>query len=154
MRVDFVKLFVDSTSGLLEEVLGERVEVSAVAMKAGPVTGRDVMVVIRLAGEAHGQVVFDMDAPTAVGMAGHLIGEESRGITPLVQSLIAELASMAIGRAISRINDRGARLKMTPPTVMAAADLDANDPPLETLVAPISTASGEVRMNVTVRDLG
>ena len=154
MRVDFVKLFVDSTSGLLEEVLGERVEVSEVAMKSGPVTGREVMVVIRLAGEAQGRVVFDMDSPTAVGMAGQMIGEGSRGMTPLVRSSIAELASMAIGRAISRINDKGARLKMTPPTVIAAADLDANDPPLETLVAPFRTASGEVRVNVTIWDLG
>src|SRR5829696_8192050 len=115
MRVDFVKLFIDSTSGLFEEVLGERVEVSSIAMKAGPVTGREVTAVIGLAGQARGRVILDMDAPTAAHLAGRMIGERSQGITPLVQSSLAELASMAIGRAISRINDRGTRLKMTPP---------------------------------------
>ena len=153
MRVDFVKLFIDSTSRLFEEVLGERVEVSSIAMKAGPVTGREVIAVIGLAGQARGRVIFDMDGPTAAHLAGRMIGERSQGITPLVESSIAELASMAIGRAISRINDRGTRLMMTPPNVITWADLEANEQPLETLVAPIRIASGEVRVNVTIQDL-
>jgi CheY-specific phosphatase CheX len=42
---------------------------------------------------------------------------------------------------------------MTPPNVITGAYLEANEQPLETLVAPIRTASGEVRVNVTIQDL-
>ena len=65
----------------------------------------------------------------------------------------AELASMAIGQAISRINDNGTALKMSPPIVITGANLVSYDQCFETLVAPISTAYGEVRMNITIQDL-
>ncbi|MFY9607154.1 MAG: chemotaxis protein CheX [Blastocatellia bacterium] len=153
MRLDFVKIFVDSTSLLFKELVGASVDVPSISMKASPVAGREVMAIIGLTGEAQGRVIFDMDLFTAVQLAGHMMGEPSPGLTPLVRSSIAELASMAIGRAISRINDQGTRLKMSPPTVITGANLVSYDQCLETLVAPISTAYGEVRVNVTIQDL-
>jgi chemotaxis protein CheX len=153
MRLDFVKIFVDSTSLLFKELVGPSVEVPSISMKASPVAGREVMAIIGLTGEAQGRVIFDMDLFTAVQLAGHMIGEPSPGLTPLVRSSIAELASMAIGRAISSINDQGTRLRMSPPTVITGANLASYDQCFETLVAPINTAYGEVRINVTIQDL-
>jgi chemotaxis protein CheX len=153
MRLDFVKIFVDSTSLLFKELVGPSVEVPSITMKASPVAGREVMAIIGLAGEAQGRVIFDMDLFTAVQLAGHMMGEPSPGLTPLVRSSIAELASMAIGRAISKINDEGTRLRMSPPTVITGANLVSYDQCFETLVAPITTAYGEVRVNVTIQDL-
>ncbi|HSF25525.1 MAG TPA: chemotaxis protein CheX [Blastocatellia bacterium] len=153
MRLDFVKIFVESTSVLFKELVGPSVDMPSISMKASPVAGRDVMAIIGLTGEAHGRVIFDMDLFTAVQLAGHMMGEPSPGLTPLVRSSIAELASMAIGRAISRINEQGTRLRMSPPTVITGANLVSYDQCFETLVAPINTAYGEVRVNVTIQDL-
>ena len=153
MRLDFVKIFVDSTSLLFKELVGPSVDVPSISMKASPVAGREVMAIIGLTGEAQGRVIFDMDLFTAVQLAGHMIGEPSPGLTPLVRSSIAELASMAIGRAISSINDQGTRLRMSPPTVITGANLVSYDQCFETLVAPINTVYGEVRINVTIQDL-
>lgn len=153
MRLDFVKIFVDSTILLFKELVGPSVDVSSISMKASPVAGREVMAIIGLAGEAQGRVIFDMDLFTAVQLAGHMIGEPSPGLTPLVRSSIAELASMAIGSAISKINDQGTRLRMSPPTVITGANLVTYDQCFETLVAPITTAYGEVRVNITIQDL-
>ena len=147
MRLDFVKIFVDSTILLFKELVGPSVDVPSISMKASPVAGREVMAIIGLAGEAQGRVIFDMDLFAAVQLAGHMIGEPSPGLTPLVRSSIAELASMAIGSAISKINDQGTRLRMTPPTVITGANLVTYDQCFETLVAPITTAYGEVRVN-------
>jgi chemotaxis protein CheX len=153
MRLDFVKIFVDSTSLLFKELVGPSVDVPSISMKASPVAGREVMAIIGLAGEAQGRVIFDMDMFTAVQLAGHMMGEPSPGLTPLVRSSIAELASMAIGRAISKINEQGTRLRMSPPTVITGANLVSYDQCFETLVAPITTAYGEVRVNITIQDL-
>lgn len=153
MRLDYVKIFIDSTSVLFKELVGPSVDVPSITMKASPVAGREVMAIIGLTGEAQGRVIFDMDLFTAVQLAGHMMGEPSPGLTPLVRSSIAELASMAIGSAISRINDQGTRLRMSPPTVITGANLVSYDQCFETLVAPIHTAYGEVRINVTIQDL-
>ena len=153
MRLDFVRVFVDSTSMLFKELVGPEIEVPSISMKANPVAGRDVMSIIGIAGEAQGRVIFDMDAATAVKLAGHMMGETSPGLTPLVRSSIAELSSMAIGRAISIINDNGTKLRMSPPTVITGANLVSYDQCFETLVAPITTAYGEVGVNITLQDL-
>jgi chemotaxis protein CheX len=153
MRLDFVKQFIHSTSQVFEELLGNGISVKRVAMKANPMAGQEVMVVIGVAGEAQGRVILDMDLFTAVHLAAHMIGEPPPGMTPLVRSSIAELASMAIGRAISCINNSGTKLSMTPPTIITGSNLVSDDLLLETLVAPIVTEYGEVRVNVTLQDL-
>lgn len=153
MRLDFVKTFVDSTATLFREIVGPNVEIPSMTMNPSPVAGRDVMAIIGLTGEAQGRVIFDMDTVTAVRIAGRMMGEEPPGLTPLVRSSIAELASMAIGRAISQINDNGARLNISPPTVITGSNLASYDQCFETLVAPITTGYGEVRVNITIQDL-
>jgi chemotaxis protein CheX len=153
MRLDFVKIFVDSTGGLIGELIGPTVGVDSITMSPSPVAGREVMAIIGLTGEAQGRVIFDMDLFTAVQLAGQMLGEPSPGMTPLVRSSIAELASMAIGRAISQINDKGTRLSMSPPTIITGSNLISFDQCFETLVAPISTPFGEVRMNITMQHL-
>jgi chemotaxis protein CheX len=153
MRLDFVRVFIDSTVSLFKELTGPTIDVPSISMKPSPVAGREVMTIIGLAGDAQGRVIFDMDMFTAVQLAGHMLGEPSPGLTPLVRSSIAELASMAIGRAISEINDCGIKLRMSPPTVITGANLVSYDQCFETLVAPINTAYGEVRVNVTIQDL-
>src|SRR5258708_24882301 len=134
MRLDFVKIFVDSTALMFRELIGPTVDVPSIAMKPSPVASREVMAIIGLAGDAQGRVIFDMDLFTAVQLAGHMLGEPSPGMTPLVRSSIAELASMAIGRAISQINDGGTSLPMSPPTVTTATTLrsshQSSDPPV------------------------
>ena len=153
MRLDFVKIFVESTAQLLGEVLGPVVEVGSIAMEPGPVAGDEVMTIIGLVGKAQGRVIFDMDMVTAVHVAGRMLGEPPPGMTPLVRSSIAELASMAIGRAISRINDDGTTLGMSPPVVITGDNVFSYGDSFETLVAPLKTIYGEIRVNVMIEDL-
>lgn len=153
MRLDFVRLFIDSTANLFQSVIDPAISVKSVSVSPSPVAGRDVLTIIALTGESQGRVIFDMDMFTAVQLAGCMLGEPSPGMTPLVRSTIAELASMAIGQAISRINDSGTVLKMSPPIVITGANMVSYDHTFETLVAPIVTAYGEVRMNITLQDL-
>jgi chemotaxis protein CheX len=153
MRLDFVKIFVDSTTQLFQQMFGSGVNVNSLAVKPSPVAGSDVMTIIGLTGESQGRVIFDMDSITASQLAEQMLGEPLKTMTPLAQSSIAELASMAIGQAISKINDNGSRLTMSPPTVITGTGLSSFDQCFETLVAPIATGYGEVRMNITIQEL-
>jgi chemotaxis protein CheX len=153
MRLDFVKAFLNSTTEILAELLGSDVEVSSMAMTASPSINREVVTVIGLTGEVHGDVVIEIDQSTAEQLGGYMVGETATGMTPLVKSSIAEMASMAIGRAISRINDDGTKLSMTPPNIFTDTNVKTNDLCYETLVAPIATRYGEVRISVAIQDL-
>jgi len=62
MRLDFVKIFVDSTILLFKELVGPSVDVPSISMKASPVAGREVMAIIGLAGEAQAGSQLDRRA--------------------------------------------------------------------------------------------
>jgi hypothetical protein len=46
MRLDFVKVFVDSTAVLFRELIGPTVDVPSITMKPSPVASREVMTII------------------------------------------------------------------------------------------------------------
>src|SRR5690349_4161622 len=118
MRLDFVKVFRDSTNEMLQQIVGPVDEDDAsISVHAVPLAGRDVTAVIELAGQAQGRVIFDMDSATAMRLAGRLLETPPPVMTPMAQSAISELASMIIGHAVSVINDRGTRVSMDPPVI-------------------------------------
>lgn len=153
MRLDFVKAFVNSTTEILGELIGSEAEVCSMTLSPDPTADREVVTIIGLMGEVDGDVIIDIDQGTAKRLGGHLIGETPTGMTPLVKSTIAEVASMAIGRAISRINDEGTKLRMTPPNIFTDEKTHDYKKCFETLVAPITTQYGEVRIRVAIQDL-
>ena len=57
MRLDFVKIFVDSTALMFRELIGPTVEVPSIAMKPSPVATREVMAIIGLTGDAQGHIL-------------------------------------------------------------------------------------------------
>jgi chemotaxis protein CheX len=152
MRLDFVKVFRDSTSEMLQQIVGPVDEMDAMTMYPTPLAGRDVTAVIELDGQAQGRVIFDMDSTTAMRIAGRLLEEPPPVMTPIAQSAISELASMIIGHAISVINDRGTRINMEPPMI-GDGDLAYSEMCFETLSFPVQTLFGEVRVNVMIHDL-
>lgn len=153
MRLEFVKTFLESTTHTLREVVDPTAQIGAIRMRPAPMTFGEVIAVINLTGDAQGKVIFDLDLPTAVQVAGQMMEEDSEGLSPIARSAIAELASMATGKAISEINDSGVALRMAPPTVLSGVGRKNHEDYLETLVAPIVTSYGEIRVNVTIQDL-
>ena len=152
MRLEIVKAFRDSTGEMFAQIVGPVDEMEAMAMHPTPLAGRDVTAVIELEGEARGRVIFDMDALTAIRLAGRLLEEPAPIMTPIAQSAISELASMIIGHAISAINDQGTHIHMEPPMI-GDAGLARTEDSFETLTFPVQTMFGEVRVNVMIHDL-
>ena len=152
MRLDFVKVFRDSTNEMLAQIVGPVDEADAIGVHATPLAGREVTAVIELAGQAQGRVIFDMDSATAMRLAGRLLETPPPVMTPMAQSAISELASMIIGHAVSVINDRGTRVSMDPP-VIGDGGLAQSEHCFETLTFPVQTMFGEVRVNVMIQDL-
>ena len=153
MRLDFVKMFIDSTTATFREVIDPVAEVDSIQMRPSPDTLGEMMVIVGLTGAAEGRVIFTLDAYTARQLVGHMMGEAPAEMNPFARSALAELASIATGKALSEINDSGSYLKMTPPLVISGTNLQSYDQELETLVVPIHTTYGDVRLNVSVQDL-
>jgi CheY-specific phosphatase CheX len=151
MRLEFVKAFVEITQDIFVEVLGNGVVPGKLSLESGPRTEGNVVTLIDLSGEVIGKILLHMELSTARAIAKRMTGHEVNS-RPMIASCIAELAGMAIGRAISWINDQSCYIQMSPPIVTMEALLAPLSTEVETLVFPVNTACGETVLNISVVD--
>ena len=168
MRLDFVKVFRDSTNEMLQQIVGPVDETEAIRMNAMPLAGRDVtgldlfrcrecVVGLSRVQQPGHHVTVDFGAlRLAVGAIraadpGPLVPVQAEPAQRVDQRHIM-VGSAAPERAVSVINDRGTRVSMEPPMIGDAA-LARSEYCFETLTFPVQTMFGEVRVNVMICDL-
>jgi chemotaxis protein CheX len=150
VRYDFVNPFVSSALEILEEVLSGRIDAGVIRLSPAPVSSRGVTAIVGVTGEGEGRVLFDMSRETALAIATEMNQEAQIDLGGLAKDSLSELASMMTGRAITVLNDRGHRLRVSPPTLIAGDNVTISNTELETLVVPLSTSCGEVIVNVAM----
>jgi chemotaxis protein CheX len=153
VRYDFVNPFVSSAREILEEVLSGRIDAGKIRLSPAPVSSRGVTAIVGVTGEGEGRVLFDMSWETALAIATEMNQEAQTDLGVLAKDTLSELASMMTGRAITLLNDRGHRLRVSPPTLIAGDNVTISNSELETLVVPLSTSCGEVIVNVAMETL-
>jgi chemotaxis protein CheX len=153
VRYDYVQPFVSSAREILEEVLSGRIEAGKVRLSPAPVSSRGVTAIVGVTGEGEGRVLFDMSRETAIRIAAELNEEPQNDLGALAKDTLSELASMMTGRAVSLLNDRGHRLRVSPPTLIAGNNVEISNTELETMVVPLETSCGEVVVNVAMATL-
>ena len=152
MRLEFVKAFVEITQSIFVEVLGTEVETGKLSLESSPRVEGSVVTLIELRGDVLGRILLQMDMPTAVAIAGQMVGSREPEAS-LVTSCIGELAGMAIGRTISWINDKAYSIQMNPPVVTINLQPQPFPEGVETLVFPLKTVCGDVILNASFIDL-
>jgi chemotaxis protein CheX len=153
VRYDYVNPFVSSAREILEEVLSGRIEAGKIRLSPAPVSSRGVTAIVGVTGEGEGRVLFDMSRETALGIAGEMNDEPQGDLSSLAKDSLSELASMMTGRAVSILNDRGHRLRVSPPTLIAGDNVTFSNTEMETMVVPLETSFGEVVVNVALATL-
>ena len=153
MRYDYVQPFASSARTILGEILSGSVNSGSVGLSPAPLWSHGVTAIVGVTGEGEGRVLYDMSRDTAIGIAAEMNFEECVELDSLAKDTLSELASMMTGRAISILNDKGHRLRVSPPTLVAGDNVTISNTDLETLVVPVSTRHGEVLVNVAMATL-
>lgn len=155
MRLEFVKAFVEITESTFVEVLGASVTTGQPSLESAlRIDGwadSKVVTFIELSGDVAGSIYLHMELPTAAAIAERMLQRPVKARS-LIASCIAELTSMAIGRAISWINDQSCFINMGPPIVTMEVQLK-RESDVETLVFPVETACGNATLNISFVDL-
>jgi CheY-specific phosphatase CheX len=152
MRLEFVKAFVEITESIFVEVLGSEVVTGRISLENAPRVEGSVVTLIELNGDVMGKIFLQMEMPAAADIAKKMLARESVS-RPLIASCIAELTSMAVGRAISWINDQACFIDMSPPIVTMETQWQPLSREVETLVFPLKTGCGEAILNISFVDL-
>jgi len=150
VRYDYVQPFVRSAQEILEQVLSGKIAAGKVRLSPAPTEGSGVTAIVGVTGEGEGRVLFEMSRQTALAIAAEMNAEPQGELSSLAKDTLSELASMMTGRAISLLNDKGYKLRVSPPTLIAGDNVTISTAELETLIVALETTHGEVVVNVAM----
>jgi chemotaxis protein CheX len=152
MRVEYINPFVEAAFNILREVLKVELKRGELYLKSAsqPILG--VTVIVGLAGDVEGRVLFDMAPGTAISIAGAMNGEELKEFDELGKATITELANMITGQAVTKLHELGFQFELTPPAIFTGEQMEVTDNDVEALIVPIEMPQGQLEINVAVRE--
>ena len=152
MRVEYINPFVESAYSILKEVLDDEVKRGELYLKASSVPTMGVAAIVGLAGDVSGRIVFDMDMPTAIKIAGRMNREEFTEFDDMAKATISELANLITAQAVTKLYDLGFKFDLTPPSLISGENLEISDHNVEALIVPLETNYGCIEVNVAIKE--
>ncbi len=152
MRVEYINPFVDATFNIIQQVLNEDVKRGKLYLKSAshPVMGCSV--IVGLAGDVEGRVLFDMELETAIKIASSMNGEPLAEFNDLVKATIMELANLITASAVTKLYDLGFSFDLTPPALFSGVKMEVSSTGIEALVVPVELPYGKLEINVDIKE--
>ncbi len=152
MRVEYINPFVESSVGVMKEVLGIDVQREQISLKSKAVPVLEIAVIVGLVGQVEGRVLFDMNRDTALKIVSKMNEEEITEFNELAKATITELGNMITGRAVTKLSEMGYKFDVTPPAIFSGSNMEISDVDIEALIVPIESSLGRVEINVALRE--
>lgn len=151
MRIDYLDPIIEAAINVMSEYTGAPVERGTMKLTSDCCTTKDVGAIVGVAGEVEGRVILEMGKDTAISIAGALNNEVFTDLTPLALDTLMELTNVLVAHAVSALNDKGFKFRLTPPFIFSGSNLCFFNMNIESLVIPLKTRAGELILNVALR---
>jgi chemotaxis protein CheX len=156
MRVEYINPFVESAYNVLTEVLQTDVTRGELYLKSAAMPMLGVAMIVGLAGDVEGRVLFDMKLETGIGVASTMLTtmdmEPVTELNDMARATLTELANMITGQAVTKLHNLGFRFDLTPPAIFSGQNMEVSDPNFEALIVPMELPQGKIEINVAVRE--
>jgi chemotaxis protein CheX len=153
MRVEYINPFVDAAFSVLKEYLGPDVRRGELYLKPTTVPVMGVAVLVGLAGDVEGRILFDMSRKTAIAVAGAMNGEVFTELDEMGKATIQELANMITAQAVTKLHNLGFKFDLTPPALFTGDNMEVSNSQVEALIVPMELGPhGKIEINVAVRE--
>ena len=157
MRVEYINPFVEAAFSAIQEYLhGDHGEVKRgdIYLKPTSVKIMGVAVLVGLAGDVEGRVIFDMTKDRALHVVSVMNGEKFTVLDEMAKATIQELANQITAQAITKLHDLGFKFDLTPPALFIGDNMEvASTSSLEVLVVPVELGDkGKIEVNVAIRE--
>ena len=149
MRYEYIDPFVTTTIRVLDTAIRGTVRKGDVTVLQGDRVKGEVAVLVRITGDAEGDIILSMETTTALKICSLLFCEDFPAMTARSVDALMEIANMITGNAVSALNDQGFDFVVSPPEVMTR-DGAGPLPGVESMQIPLFSECGEMTMNVVL----
>lgn len=152
MRVEYINPFVESTMTVLKSVVSGEATRGAPTLTTNVNSTLGVVIIVGLAGQVSGRVVFDMARETALNIASAMNDETLTEFDELAVATLTELGNMITGNAITKLHELGFSFDITPPALLTGSNLVISESKIEALVVPLELPQGALNINVAIKE--
>jgi len=152
MRVQIVNRYVQSALDVISKETGLPAKRGGLLLEGNPYTTEDVTAVVGISGSLTGSLYISMTEATALSMIGSIIGQDTTELDELGQSGIAEMANVIAGTAGIGLAEEGIETMVNPPLVLVGRGARLSTVEIQRLVVPLTTAYGEIKLHVALRE--
>ena len=152
MRVQIVNRYVQAALDVISKETSLPVHRGGLLLEGNPYTTEDVTAVIGISGQLSGSIYLSMADSVALKLIGAILGQESSELDELGQSGIAEMANVIAGSAGIQLAEEGVETVINPPLVLVGRGARLSTVEIQRLVVPLTTAYGEVKLHVALRE--
>jgi chemotaxis protein CheX len=152
MRVQIVNRYVQSALNVIAKETGLPVQRGGLLLEGNPYITEDITAVIGVSGQLSGSLYLSMSNQVALKIISTILGQETKELDELGQSGVAEMANVIAGTAGIVLAEEGIATVISPPLVLVGPGAHLFTVEIQRLVVPLTTAHGEVRLHVAVRE--
>lgn len=150
MKAKILNPFLDSAISIIKEVSEISPKRGTLELKKNTVYLKGIAAIVGITGDLSGRMLIDFEIPTALKIASLMNMMEFTEINDMVRSTIQELANMISGRAITKLNNSGFSLDITPPTICEGKDTIITNSNLSVISIPFTSEIGDFYINLAV----
>jgi len=151
MKADYINLFIESASVVIEQVVQIRPATGPLGMKKLQYADKYIWIQIGLNGQMNGDIVFGIGEEVAMKIVSAMMGGYTiTEIDEMGRSAISELSNMISGNASTLLFNRGVRIDITPPVLLQAAQAVEFEARQALTVPLIMEGIGELHIQVLI----
>lgn len=149
MDVSYINPFIESVGHVFDTMLGLPTKRLAINVDAGATTSERITALIGISGVMHGCVALSFPPPTALRLAGRMLGANQQQVNAEVIDAVSELVNIVAGSAKAKFNVEPP-LQLGLPTVVEGEAYRVKYPSNSTwLEVRFTSDAGDFSMEVT-----
>lgn len=138
MKVEYIEPFIKASQNILLQVANEETVLGKMFLKDSTFHGDNVIIIIGIAGDVKGQVIFNLSQNSACNVVSKMMcGMPVLTLDDMAKSAIGELANMISGNAAMLFSEQKINLDITPPTIMIGDNIQISTTKSKAICVPL-----------------
>ncbi|WML35705.1 chemotaxis protein CheX [Clostridium sp. OS1-26] len=138
MKVEYIEPFIQASQNILLQIVNEEAVQGKLFLKDSTFHGDNVIIIIGIAGDVRGQVIFNLSQKSACSVVSKMMcGMPVSSLDDMAKSAICELANMISGNAATLFSEQKINLDITPPTIMIGDNIEISTTKSQSICVPL-----------------
>lgn len=152
MKVEYINSFIKASTEVLNNFVADKFSVGRPYIRSNPFPTREIVIILGITGDIKGQAVFSLTEDMAKKIAsGMMMGMPVDEIDEMAKSALSELGNMIMGNSATLLFNAGAKIDITPPSLVKGTAIEISSAGMETICVPLISELGEIEFDIGIK---